>query len=75
MRNYFSIDDDGSLEFQLGPLYVVSMSQIEPWPDEAIHSSFGFCDIYLDLGRHGLFHLGLGSNLKSPVVLEKLDVF
>lgn len=75
MRNYFHIDDDGSLELRLGPLYVTSMSQLEPLPDEELYYSFGFFDVYLDLPRMGLFHLGMGSNIKSRVVFEKLDVF
>lgn len=75
MRNYFSIDDDGSLELRFGPLYVTSLSQLEPVPGDELHFSFGFFDIYFDAGRFGLLHLGLGSSLENNFILERLDVF
>ena len=61
--NYYHVDQDGTVEFKLGPLYVSSYSQIEYDEDDGIayDISAGFTDIYLDLPYLGLYHIGLNS--------------
>lgn len=71
--NYYRTDNDGSLEFKLGPVYFASFSQVE-YDEQADHGdiglSQGFCDIYLDLGSHGQLHLGLGTGQGDQNILE-----
>lgn len=73
--NYCYVDQDGSVDLKLGPLYFSSFSQVEH-DEELDHGdlgfSQGFCDVYLDLYGLGIIHLGLGTALGGGNVLERL---
>lgn len=71
--NYCYISPNGDVELKLGPFYYASYSKLSP-EENLLDFLEGFTDIYLDLGKLGYYHWGIGIGNSGQSIFEKLQL-